>query len=201
MLTSKDQKVLIFIREYIRTHGHAPTLSEIKNQLGYNWLNSVQRSISNLEKEGFIQKEKNLTRGINLEESKTPSLIDIPLVGMIPCGSPLLAVENVDGYIPTDSQFIKSNSSDYFYLKAQGDSMNLAGINNNDLLLIHKQQTAEDGDRVVALIGDEATVKILRKGSDFVILEPSSSNPKHRPIILRDNLVIQGVVDKVLSLK
>jgi len=78
--------------------------------------------------------------------------------------------------------------------------MNLSGINDKDLLLIHKQQTAEDGDRVVALIGDEATVKILRKGSDFVILEPSSSNPKHRPIILRDNLVIQGVVDKVLSL-
>lgn len=200
MLTSKDQKVLTFVREYIRNYGHAPTLLEIKNQLGYNWLNSVQRSINNLEKEGFIQKEKNIARGINIDSNNLDSFVDIPLVGMVPCGSPLLAVENIEGYIPTDSHFIKGSPSDYFYLKAQGDSMNLTGINDKDLLLIHKQQIAEDGDRVVALIGDEATVKILRKGSDFVILEPSSSNPKHRPIILRDNLVIQGVVDKVLSL-
>lgn len=200
MLNKKDQRVLSFVREYVRSNGSAPTLLEIKDQLDFKWLTSVQRSVNKLEKLEFFSKEKNVARGIRLEDSEAGDVRDIPLVGNIPCGGPLLAIENIDGYIPTDKKMINKDPGEYFYLRAQGDSMDLAGIKDGDLLLIHRQQTADDGERVVALIGDEATVKILKKGTDFAVLKPSSSNPKHRPIVLKDSLIVQGVVDKVLSL-
>lgn len=201
MLNKKDQRVLSFIREYVRANGAAPTLFEIKNKLGFKWLTSVQRSVNKLERLEFFSKEKNVARGIRFEEdSGVGDIQDIPLVGNIPCGGPLLAIENIEGFIPTDKKIINKDPSEYFYLRAQGDSMDLAGIKDGDLLLIHRQQTADDGEKVVAIIGDEATVKILKKGSDFAILKPSSSNPKHRPIVLKDSLIVQGVVDKVLSL-
>ncbi|MDP2763134.1 MAG: S24 family peptidase, partial [Enterobacteriaceae bacterium] len=120
---------------------------------------------------------------------------NIPLVGAIICGQPILAVENIEAYIPYE---VKGNPREYFFLRAIGDSMNKAGIDDGDMVLIKKQQTADPGDKVVALIGNEATIKIFKMDKNKAILEPRSSNPVHKPIYVFEDLQIQGkVVGKI----
>jgi repressor LexA len=109
----------------------------------------------------------------------------------------MLAEENVEAEIAVSTALAKPGSK-YFLLRASGDSMNQAGINSGDLLLIRQQTTAENGQRVVALINDEATVKEFEKNGDVVILRPRSSSKEHKPIVLTDNCIIQGVVQAVL---
>ena len=113
------------------------------------------------------------------------------------CGSPMLAEENIQAEISISTAIAKKGH-EYFLLRADGDSMNQAGINPGDLLLIRQQPTAENGQRVVALIDDEATVKEFDRKGDVVILRPRSSNKEHKPIVLTDNCIIQGVVQAVL---
>lgn len=197
-LSLNDQAVINFIQEYYRNNNQSPTLEEIKTSLGYKSLTSVQRSIISLENAGYIQRTSQ-KRGIQLVVNPTETH-NVPLVGSVACGSPILATENIEGYIPTDVSILQGNTSDYFYLRAQGDSMNLAQIDNHDLVLIKKQPTAENGDKVVALIDDSATIKVFQKNDEFIALLPKSTNPKHHPIILRENFSIQGKVVKVLKL-
>ena len=109
----------------------------------------------------------------------------------------MFAEENIQARIPVSTALAKKGSK-YFLLRASGDSMNQAGINSGDLLLVRQQDTAETGERVVALINEEATVKIFERGADAVILRPKSTNKEHRPIVLTDNCIIQGVVQAVL---
>jgi repressor LexA len=200
-ITAKDKKIFIFIKEYIQKHGVSPTLTEIKDFFEYKSLTSVQRSIINLEENDILIRDKYQQRGLKVTK-ETEDTVNIPLVGNIACGSPLLATENIEGYIPTDKKFISGNEKNYFYLKAVGDSMNEANINDGDLILVKSQLTADEGQKVVALINDEATVKILKRGSDYVALVPKSSNTLHRPIILQSGspLIIQGVVVNVFGL-
>ena len=197
-LTPKDQAVLTFLREYIRTNDESPTLEEIKSQFGYKSLTSVQRSIVSLEDAGYILRTPQ-KRGIQLVET-TESTFNVPIVGAAACGRPILAVENVQGYVPTDISMLHGDKSNYFYLKAQGDSMNLAGIDDGDLVLIKSQPLADNGEKVVALIDDSATIKILQRGEDYVALIPKSRNASHKPIILREDFSIQGKVIKVIKI-
>jgi repressor LexA len=125
------------------------------------------------------------------------STVEIPLVGSIACGLPILAEQNIEAYIPVSTSLAKCGAT-YFLLRVTGDSMNLAGINDADILLIRQQSSADTGQKVVALINDEATVKILERKNETIILRPKSSNPEHKPIILTDNCEIQGVVLAVL---
>ena len=116
---------------------------------------------------------------------------------MVTCGKPILAVENIEAYIPYE---VKGDPKKYFFLRAIGDSMNLSKtkINDGDLVLIKKQSSAESGDEIVALIGDEATIKVFRKGDDCIALEPKSNNPIHKPLYVFEDLQIQGkVVGKI----
>lgn len=197
-LTPKDQSILTFLREYIRANDESPTLEEIKTQFGYKSLTSVQRSIVSLEEAGYIRRTPQ-KRGIELVEV-TESTVNVPIVGTAACGRPILAVENIQGYIATDNSLLRGNKDSYFYLTAQGDSMNMAGIDDGDLVLIKTQPTAENGEKVVALIDDSATIKILQQGADYVALVPKSNNASHKPIILRENFSIQGKVIKVIKI-
>ncbi len=197
-LTPKDQSVLNFLREYIRNHNESPTLEEIRDFFAYKSLTSVQRSIVALENAEYIFRTPQ-KRGIQLAESSDP-MFNVPIVGSVACGRPILAIENVEGYVPTDPAILNGNKSDYFYLRAQGDSMNLAGIDDDDLVLVKSQAVANEGEKVVALIDDSATIKILQRGEDYVALVPKSNNPKHQPIILREDFSIQGKVIKVIKL-
>ncbi len=197
-LTKKDQAILTFLREYIRANGESPTLEEIKSQFGYKSLTSVQRSIVSLEEAGYIRRAPQ-KRGIQLVEI-TETTVNIPIVGVAACGRPILAVENIQGYIATNTSLLRGGKGNYFYLMAQGDSMNLAGIDDGDLVLIKSQSLAENGEKVVALIDDSATIKVLQRGVDYVALVPKSTNANHKPIILREDFSIQGKVIKVIKI-
>ncbi|HEX7018031.1 MAG TPA: transcriptional repressor LexA [Patescibacteria group bacterium] len=197
-LTPKDQAILTFLREYIRSNDESPTLEEIKSQFGYKSLTSVQRSIVSLEDAGYIIRTPQ-KRGIQLVET-SETTFNVPIVGAAACGRPILAVENIQGYVPTDTSLLHGDKTNYFYLKAQGDSMNLAGIDDGDLVLIKSQPHADNGEKVVALIDDSATIKVLQRGEDYVALVPKSMNPNHKLIILREDFSIQGKVVKVIKL-
>lgn len=197
-LTQKQKLALSAISDYIQKNGRSPTLDELRKILQLKAISSVQRHLQALKKKGYLTTEKNKTRGIRpqLEIGKT---VNIPLVGNIACGVPLLAEENVEGYIPVKKEKIKGDISNYFFLRAVGDSMDLAGIDNGDFVLVKKTNYAEPGSRIIALIGNEATIKkyTLEKGA--IKLVPESSNPKNKPLYFFEDIIIQGTVYDVFK--
>jgi len=136
---------------------------------------------------------------LNSDEGLSEHTVNVPLLGSVACGAPMFAQENIEAYIPVSTQLIKP-SNKYFILKASGNSMNEAGINNGDLVLVKQQQVANDKDLVVALIDDEATIKEFHKKQNIIILKPKSTEKKHQPIILTENFRIQGVVETVIPI-
>lgn len=147
-----------------------------------------------LDKEAFNRKE-----GVKaIDESGNDLVIPtktvyIPLLGSIACGAPILAIENIETEIAVSVDLIKG-SNKYFLLRARGNSMNEVGISDGELVLVKQQHTAENGDFVVALIDDEATIKELHKNSDAIVLKPRSTEQIHQPIILTRDFRIQGIV-------
>ncbi len=197
-LAEKDKRAFAFIRNEIINYGKAPSLREINEITGGKSPRSASLVIDRLVKEGLIiKKGREIILANTIQSSNSISTVDIPLVGSISCGSPMLAEENIETYIPVSISLAKKGST-YFFLRATGDSMNLAGINSGDLLLIKQQSTANNGDKVVALINDEATVKFFERTKDAVILRPKSNKSIYKPIILTNNCIIQGVVIAVL---
>ena len=201
-LSAKEIKGLMFIRDSIRYRGHAPSFQMIADHLGFKSRRSSGLLIERLTEKGYLAR----TPGGNLRLLKEPSganqserTIPIPLVGSAPCGLPMLAEENVEAMINV-SQRIARPGGVYFLLRAVGTSMNRAGINDGDLVLVRQQPVASNGDRIVALIDDEATIKELRQYPDKVILMPRSSSSAHQPIILQRDFEIQGVVVDVISM-
>ncbi len=126
--------------------------------------------------------------------------INIPVVGVVSCGTPILSEENIQATIPVSVSIAKPPYK-YFLVKAKGDSMNLGGIIDGDLVLVRKQSTAESGDNIVALIDNEVTIKQMKVLEDTLVLMPKSSNTNHAPIILSKDFRVQGVVVRVISLK
>lgn len=196
-LTSKQQRVLSVIKEFQRAYNRMPTRQELADKLGYKSANSIQQYLSVLQEKGYLDLEKNKTGGISIENQ--PTLADIPLLGMVACGTPIFAEENVEAYIQTDHETVRNRPKDFFYLTAHGDSMNAAGIDDGDLLLIENKPNANSGDIVLALLGDDATVKVYKPNTDYVALVPKSRNPIHKPIILTSNFLIQGIICKVIK--
>ena len=193
----KDISVLKFIRNTFINSGTGPSLREINEVTGGKSPRSASIILDRLEKDGFIKRQNGKIISIAFEKPNSVSTINIPLVGALPCGAPMLAEQNIETYIPVSTALAKKGSN-YFLLRATGDSMNLAGINDKDILLIRQQETADNEEKVVALIDEEATVKILEKKDGVVILRPKSSNTSHKPIVLSNNCQIQGVVVAVL---
>ena len=193
----KDIKALKLIRNKFIHFGAGPTLAEINKETGGQSPRSASLILDRLEKDGFIKRKDGKIESIAFEKPNSISTINVPLVGAVPCGAPMLAEQNIETYISVSTALAKKGSK-YFLLRALGDSMNLAGINDKDILLVRQQETADKGERVVALIDEEATVKIFDRKNDVVILRPKSKNLAHKPIILTDNCKIQGVVVAVL---
>lgn len=199
-LTPKQKITLQKIRNLL-AHGSKPiTLEDLKKSLGYTSKNvsSVQRHTDALKEKGYLEK----IRGIAIRNYS--NMVQIPVVGNVSCGQPLLAIENIDAYIPFDASKINGRVSDYFFLKASGNSMNNTDINgktidDGDYILVKKQLNTVSGNRVVALIGDEATTKLLKKGEDCLILQPESTDPNNKPIYLFNDVQIQGIVVDVVK--
>lgn len=196
-LNNRDNQILTYISEQINIEGESPTIEGIRSFFNLSSATTVQRSIKKLENHGLVLRSKNKSRGITLPDMSSGSTtVNIPILAGVSCGVPNLAIADTEGYVPTDRSFIMS-PDDYYYLRAEGDSMNLAGINSGDLVLIKRQNYAQDGDRVLALIDDRATIKVLKKGNGYVMLAPQSSNSDHKPIILKEDFLVQGVVERV----
>ena len=123
---------------------------------------------------------------------------EVPLVGSIPCGSPVVSEENIEAMIPVSEKLARPPHT-YFLLRARGDSMNAAGINDGDLVLVQQQSTAKNGDKVVALVDNESTIKEFHRQKDVVLLKPKSTNRSHKPIIVTSDFLIQGVVVTSIS--
>lgn len=199
-LTPKQKLTLQKIRDLL-AHGVNPiTLEELQKSLNYKSKNvsSIQRHTDALKEKGYLEN----VRGISVKNFS--NTVQIPVVGKVSCGQPLLAIENIDAYIQVESTKMRGNVSDYFFLKANGDSMNKANvhgknIDDGDFILVKQQPTAVPGDRVVALVGDEATVKLLTKGDGCMVLQPESTNPANKPIYLFGDFSVQGIVQDVIK--
>jgi repressor LexA len=179
-LTPVQKRVFDFLEKFITEKGFPPAYAEISRRFGFQ-VGMVQQVIGALLRKGYIEKDPNIARGIRIIKFDTPraSAVSIPLYGNVAAGEPILATDNVQGHVTVDASR-KLNYENFFALKVKGDSMIDAGILENDTVIVRKQSSADDGNIVVALVGDEATVKKLRKKKNRVYLEPA--NPRYKPI-------------------
>jgi len=201
-LTAKQKQVLATIQDLKKKLGKSPTLEEIREALDYSGISSVQRHVDALKKKGILSNERYQAR--TLEVSLPEQTVSIPLVGNVACGKPLLAEENIEAYIPYNRSSLHGNPNDYFFLRAIGDSMNNTNISektidNGDFVLVKKQQSADFGSHIVALIGNEATIKKMTRGDGCIRLEPETTNSNNKPIILFNDFSIQGKVVDVIK--
>lgn len=200
-LTPKQLKALFFVRDGIVYRGQAPSLREISTYLGFSSPRSASLVVESLTELGYLRRSKEtgnlqLIKDITGKEY-TERTIEIPLVGNVACGAPLLAEENIEAMIPV-SQKIARPGATYFILRASGDSMNKV-IEDGDLVIVRQQPVAENGEMVVALIDDKATLKEFYKTNDHVILRPNSTKKEFTDIILDRDFFIQGVVVSVIN--
>ena len=191
-LNAQEQKVLDYIKEQIRDTGYPPSVREICAAVGFKSTSSAHQYIARLAEKGYISKKDLKTRAIRVVG--TESTITLPVVGKVAAGEPILAQENVEDYFSIGESFFNKDSlkNDNFILRVQGESMINVGINNGDYIIVSKQETARNGQIVVALIGDEATVKTFYKEKDHIRLQPE--NDTMEPIIVKDAKILGKVV-------
>ncbi|MEX0974526.1 MAG: transcriptional repressor LexA [Bacillota bacterium] len=193
-LTPQQAKVLEVIKESIRKSGYPPSVRELGEMLGLKSTATVHTHLRNLERKGYLKRVAQKSRAFNIIDSYTEKepgpVIMVPLVGMVRAGLPVLAVENIEDMVPFPRSFVKSEN--VFLLRVQGDSMIEVGIFDGDYVLVRQQDTADNGDIVVALLGDEATVKSFYREKDAVRLQPQ--NPRFSPIVSPDVRVLGKVV-------
>ncbi len=203
-LSNKELQALKSIRRYLLEFNKMPSVRDLMRELGYKSPQSASTIIKSLQEKGIIGKKPD--GSLQLKEFELPDevfgtreqTVKIPLIGEIACGLPIFAEEHIEAEVPVSIKLLKKGYR-YFLLRAKGDSMNEAGINDGDLVLIRQQQHADNGDRVVALIDDEATIKEYHHKGSLIVLKPRSENKKYQPIILSNDFKIQGVVETVIS--
>lgn len=190
-LTDKQKQVLKYIFETIRQTHLPPTIREIAHQFGFSSTGTVRDYLKALVKKGYIKIAANKSRAIELIKE---NLFAIPILGRVRAGLPTLALEEIEGYLNLDS--LVFSDSETFALRVRGDSMIEAGIMPDDLVLVRKQNIAQTGETVVALIGEEATVKKLQKREKNYFLEPA--NAKYTSIPVDQTVSIVGKVISVI---
>ena len=193
-LTEREREIYNFILTNIRNEGYAPSVRDICNALDMKSTSTVHTYLARLEQKGFIQKDAGKSRSLRVENGATArgSTVKIPILGKVAAGMPILAVENYEGYIDFPKPASHYSSNDLFALKVQGESMVEIGIMDGDLIVVAKCNTAADGDVVVALVEDEATVKTFYNEGDRIRLQPENSTMD--PIYAKDVLVLGKVV-------
>jgi len=196
ILTDRQEEILHYIQRYLDENGYPPTIREIGHAFGIRSTNGVNDHLKALERKGYVARGELKSRALTLlEGGKGPSrprfvagkraseIVDIPVVGKVAAGTPLLAEENVTDTVRIDSFFLGPDGRRVFALKVAGDSMIGDGIFDGDYIFVRKQLHASPGDIVVALIEDEATVKRFYPEGDRVRFQPS--NPRMKPIYVR----------------
>ncbi len=192
-ITTKQQQILDYIKEQIRTKGYPPAVREICEAVGLKSTSSVHSHLETLEKNGFIRRDPSKPRAIEIcddsfslsREETTP----LPVVGQVAAGIPILATQNIESYLPFPSEYIPQGES--FVLRVHGTSMIKAGILDGDFIFVNQCPTAENGEIVVALIDDSATVKRFYKEKGHIRLQPE--NDEMEPIFVDDCQIIGKV--------
>ena len=187
-LTDRQLEIYEYIKKYSKENHMPPTVREIGNHFEISSTNGVRSILAALIKKGYINRSPRLSRGIEIvdtdgsaADSAPSNTIEIPIIGRVAAGTPILAVQNLEGTVTIDRDFLACRS-DVFALRVKGDSMINAGIFDGDLIFARQQRSAERGEIIVAQVNNEATVKYYQPQSDHIELKPA--NPKYRPIIV-----------------
>lgn len=191
MLTPRQTDILAFIRASLESRGAPPTRAEIVSEFGFASPTAADDHLKALAKKGVIELVPGAARGIRLLEA-VPQQFQLPLIGRVAAGSPLLALENLERHVPVEADLFRPRAD--YLLRVSGESMRDIGIRDGDLLAVHRQATARNGQVVVARIGDEVTVKRFERRGDVVRLLPE--NPDFEPIrvdLAREALHIEGL--------
>lgn len=194
-LTLKQAEILKVIKDNLRQKGYPPSVREIGQAVGLSSSSTVHGYLKKLEKMGYLRRDPTKPRAIEVldPESEKVECINVPLVGRVAAGLPLLAVENKEEVFPLPANF--TGTGEFFMLKVQGESMIEAGILNGDMVVVRQQHDANNGDIVVALLEDEATVKRFFKEKDRVRLQPE--NRAMEPIYAKELQVLGKVIGLV----
>jgi len=197
-ISKKQQEILDYIKNEILNRGFPPAVREICEAVNLKSTSSVHSHLEALEKNGYIRRDATKPRAIEIIDDNfnlvRREVVNVPLVGTVAAGQPMLAVENIEGYFP--AEYMPNAQS--FMLKVKGDSMINAGIFDGDQVLVRQQSSASNGDIVVALVEDSATVKTFYKEDGYYRLQPE--NDSMEPILVHDNLKILGKVFGVFRL-
>jgi repressor LexA len=201
-LTARQGEILDFIRQSLLDSGAPPTRDEIARAFGFRSLNAAEQHLQALQKKGLIELVAGTSRGIRLKETvlalrEVSAEFGLPLIGKVAAGSPILAEQNVLKHPAIDPQMFKPRAD--YLLEVRGMSMRDAGILDGDWLAVHKQATAQNGQVVIARLGDEVTVKRLKQRGSRV--ELIAENPDYKPIVVdlkRDPLAIEGIAVGVI---
>ncbi len=185
-ITDKQQQILDYIKQEILNKGYPPTVRDICEAVRLKSTSSVHSHLESLEKNGYIRRDPTKPRAIEIIDDNfnltRREVVNVPMVGRVAAGEPILAVENIDSYFPIPAEFMPNAES--FMLKVKGESMINAGIMDGDQILVERCNSARNGDMVVALVDDSATVKTFYKEADHIRLQPE--NDTMDPIIVPD---------------
>jgi len=189
----KQQMILEFVTSYMEENGYPPSIREICKGVGLSSTSTVHAHLETLKRKGLLEKADAKSRGLRVKKHDVTvegEFVNVPLVGAVAAGSPILATENFERTFPIPTDFVGDAPS--FMLKVKGESMIEAGIFNGDYIIVKQQAVANNGEIVVALIDDEATVKTFYKEKDHIRLQPENSTMK--PIIVKEAAILGKVV-------
>lgn len=192
-ITAKQKEILEYIKYEIMNKGYPPAVREICEAVHLKSTSSVHAHLESLEKNGYIRRDPTKPRAIEIMDENfnltRREIVNVPVIGSVAAGQPILAVENIESYFPIPAEMMPNQET--FVLKVKGESMVDAGIFDGDRVLVQKQPTAENGEIVVALIDNSATVKTFYKEADHIRLQPE--NDAYDPIIVSDCVILGKV--------
>ena len=193
-LTDKQKEIFNVIKDSILNKGYPPSVREIGELVGLKSTSSVHAHLNSLEKKGYIRKDPTKPRTIEITDDSfnftRREVVNVPMVGTVAAGMPILASENITDYFPIPSELLPN--TDIFMLKVKGDSMINVGIHDGDQIIVSKQNTAKNGDIIVALVEDSATVKTFYKENNFYRLQPE--NDFMEPILVKEVSILGKVI-------
>ncbi len=197
-LSQKQIQILEYMKKEVREKGYPPSVREICDAVGLKSTSTVHGHLERLEKKGYIRRDPSKPRAIEIftndsvktDTSSEREMVNIPIIGTVTAGVPILALENIEDTFPLPMDY--APNGDIFMLRVKGDSMINAGIFNRDLIIVKQQTTAENGDIVVAMIEDFATVKTFYRENGYIRLQPE--NPSMSSIIVQDVTILGKVV-------
>lgn len=193
-ITDKQREILEYMKEQILSKGYPPSVREICSAVHLKSTSSVHSHLETLEKNGYIRRDPTKPRAIEIVDDTfnltRRELVNVPILGRVAAGQPLLADDNINGYFPLPPEYV--NNKQTFMLSVKGESMINAGIFDGDLVLVEQTSVARNGEIVVALIEDSATVKTFYKEKDYIRLQPE--NDSMDPIIVQDCMIMGRVI-------